>query len=98
MSDDDDPAERYMHLVDRIARADPRLTQLAAGILAASMLDIAHDSVAFCRLLDVSHALVLREVDALEHDLGLIAVEKRDARTQRCFYAPTSAASALHTM
>jgi hypothetical protein len=76
----------YLSRVESLIAADPRLTPLAAGILAAAELDIAHDSRAFCRALDVSHALVLREIDALAHDLGLIRITKRDGRTSRTCY------------
>ena len=83
---DGDIAGRYLARVERLAAADPRLTPLAAGILAAADLGIAADSTAFCRALDVSHALALREIAALE-DLGLLRVTKRDPRTGRTFYA-----------
>jgi len=80
-----DPTTLYLTRVESLAAADPRLTALAAGILAAAELGIASDSLAFCRALDVSHALVLREIGALE-DLGLIRIVRRDQRTSRTFY------------
>lgn len=81
-----DPATLYLSHVESLIAADPRLTPLAAGILAAAELGIAADSIAFCRALDVSHALVLREIGTLE-DLGLIHMVRRDPRTSRVSYA-----------
>lgn len=83
---DSDPATLYLTRVESLIATDPRLTPLAAGILAAAELGIAHDSTAFCRALDISHALVLREIDSLAHDLGLIRVTRRDSRTSRTYY------------
>lgn len=80
-----DPVTLYLTRVEALIAADPRLTALSAGILAAAGLDIASDSLAFCRALDVSHALVLREIGLLE-DLGLISIVRRDQRTNRTFY------------
>lgn len=84
-----DIAALYLARVESLVAADPRLTPLSAGILAAAELDIAHDSIAFCRALDMSHALVLREIDALAHEFGLIRVIKRDSRTSRTSYEIT---------
>ena len=81
-----DPATLYLTRVESLMSADPRLTPLAAGILVGAELGIARDSIAFCRALDVSHALVLREIGILEHDLGLIRVTRRDSRTSRTYY------------
>lgn len=80
-----DPATLYFARVEALLAANPRLTPLASGILAAAELGVAADSIAFCRALDVSHALVLREIGLLE-ELGLIVVTKRDTRTSRSFY------------
>jgi len=82
---DEDPATLYLTRVESLVAADPRLTPLSSGILAAAELGIASDSLAFCRALDVSHALVLRELGALE-SLGLIRIVGRDQRTNRTFY------------
>ena len=82
-----DPTTLYLARVESHAAADPRLTRLASGILAAAELGIATDSIAFCRALDISHALALREIGLLE-DLGLLRVVKRDPRTSRTFYEP----------
>ena len=80
-----DPATLYLTRVETLLAADPRLDPLAAGILAAAELAIATDSTAFCRALDISHALALREIGLLE-DLGLVRITKRDPRTSRTFY------------
>lgn len=85
MTDEPDPTTLYLTRVETLIAADRRLTALSAGILAAAELGIASDSLAFCRALDVSHALVLRELGALE-DLGLIRIVSRDQRTSRTFY------------
>jgi hypothetical protein len=83
-----DPDSLYLSHVERLLAADPRLTPLSAGILAAAELGIASDSIAFCRALDVSHALVLREIGGLE-DLGLLTVIRREPRTSRTFCRPS---------
>ncbi|RYE57121.1 MAG: hypothetical protein EOP18_03215 [Rhizobiaceae bacterium] len=82
-----DPIALYLARVESLLAADDRLTPLAAGILAAAELGIASDSLGFARALGVSHALVLREIDALEQDFGLIRVLNRNPRTQRTLYA-----------
>ena len=81
----EDPATLYLTRVESLIASDPRLTPLSAGILAAAALGIATDSTAFCRALDVSHALVLREIGALD-ELGLLRIARRDQRTGRTFY------------
>jgi len=81
-----DPIALYLSRVEALLVADNRLTPLSAGILAAAELGIASDSIAFARALGISHALVLREIDALAHDLGLVRVTTRNARTQRTSY------------
>jgi len=80
-----DAAAAYLSEVERICSNDPRLSTLGGGILAGITLNIAHDSRSFSRLLGIEHALVLREVQHLS-ELGLIAIEARDGRTQRCRY------------
>jgi hypothetical protein len=80
-----DPTTLYLTRVESRIAADPRLTTLASGILAAADLGIAMDSLAFCRALDVSHALALREIGTLE-DLGLLRIVRRDQRTGRTHY------------
>ena len=84
-----DPVTLYLTRVESLLAADPRLDPLASGILVAAELGIAADSIAFCRALDVSHALVLREIGLLE-DRGLLHIVKRDPRTSRVYYAPAA--------
>lgn len=84
---DPDPTILFLSRVESLLAADPRLSSLSAGILAAAQLGIAADSIAFCRALDVSHALALREIGLLE-ELGLIRILRRDSRTSRTFYEP----------
>jgi hypothetical protein len=98
MSDDAPAVDRYMAEVEALLGADARLSPLAAGILAASHLDIAQDSIAFAKALEVSHALVLREVEMLSSDLHLLEVRKRNIRTQRAFYNLAESAKALFSL
>lgn len=81
-------AEAFVVMTERLARLDPRLSMLQAGLLAAVHLDIAHDSRSFARLLGIEHALVLREITALCEAGDLLAVTRRDERTMRAFFAP----------
>lgn len=81
-----DPITLYLARVGSLLDADPRLNPLSAGVLAAAELGIASDSIAFSRALGVSHALVLREIEALEHDLRRVRVLSRNKRTQRTLY------------
>lgn len=85
MTTEQDPVTIYLTRVDALLDADERLNPLAAGIIAAAELGVASDSTAFCRALDVSHALVLREIELLD-SLRLIRITKRNSRTNRTFY------------
>jgi hypothetical protein len=80
-----DAVSAFFAEVASICGIDPWISQLGGGILAALVLDIAHDSRAFARALGIEHALVLREVQVLA-DLGRLKVKERNARTQRCSY------------
>lgn len=81
-------AEAFVDTTERLMRLEARLSPLQAGLLAAHHLGIAHDSRSFSRLLDIEHALVLREITALEETGELLSITKRDARTMRTFYEP----------
>lgn len=85
MSAEPDP-EAFMALTERLAQDDPRLTALGAAMLAALQMDIAKDSRSFARTFDVAHALVLRELSALERTGDRIRLVSRDARTMRSHY------------
>ncbi|OYR21695.1 hypothetical protein [Brucella thiophenivorans] len=76
----------YLALVDALEASSGKISRLGAGILAATALDIASDSRTFSRLFGVAHALVLREIVALDADGGYIRVRQRDERTQRTRY------------
>ncbi|RWR28446.1 hypothetical protein D2T31_13900 [Sinirhodobacter populi] len=60
---------------------------LACGLLAAVALGLSGDSRGFARDFGIAHALVLREVNILSGDLGLLTVTRNDERTQRSFLA-----------
>lgn len=82
----DDPAERYMALVEALLQIHPSgLSPVGAGILAAAGLGVATDSRSFAKVLGVAHALVLREIEALSRET-MVAVTRRDGRTQRTVY------------
>jgi hypothetical protein len=59
-----------------------QISPLAAGILVAIDMGIA-DSRSFANLLDVEHALVLREIAHLSAPDGLIVVTARHAKSLR---------------
>lgn len=80
--------ERFMALVADVCAADPRLTPVGAGLLAALHLGVCSDSRTFSRILGIAHALVLREVTALA-DGGLLRIASRNDRTQRTGIALT---------
>lgn len=81
--------ERFMALVAEICSAEPGLTPLGAGLLAALHLGACSDSRSFSRLLAVAHALVLREVTDLSNR-ELLRVVSRNERTQRSELALTA--------
>lgn len=86
MTDETSIAETYMAEVEALMLRDTRLSPLAAGVLVAIKLDIAHDSRSFAKALGINHALALREVEILTSDYGLLEVTERNRRTQRTFY------------
>lgn len=75
--------------------ADPLLDPLAGGILAAVALGLTGDSRSFARDFGIAHALVLREVNMLAEEAGLITVTRQDARTQRSHLVLSAAGKAL---
>lgn len=81
--------ERFLALVGDVVRAEPGLAPLAAAVIVALHLGVAADSRDFARNLGVAHALALREVTALA-ERDLIAIGRRNARTQRTAYALTA--------
>lgn len=77
-----------MALVSDICAADPKLTPVGAGLLAALHLGVCSDSRSFSRILGIAHALVLREVTDLANR-SLLSVTSRNERTQRTALALT---------
>lgn len=88
-------AETFLAVTDSIAALQPGLSTLEAGILAALHLALAADSRSFARIFGVEHALVLRGVEILSGEAGLLAVTARNPRTQRSRYEPTEAGRAV---
>lgn len=86
MSEPPADAETFLAVTDSLVALQPGLSLLEAGILAAIHLDLAADSRSFSRIFGVEHALVLRGVETLAAEAGLIAVTARDKRTQRTRY------------
>ena len=85
----------FMAEVEAIIARAPDLSPLDAGVLAALDQDVARDSRTFAKLFGVAHALVLRAVSELADGSGLVAVDSRDARTQRTRLALTPAGRQL---
>lgn len=89
-------AEAFMAAVERLlhlTEAQPPMPGLsaavtgpvAAAVVVAAATGLACDSRSLANRLGLAHALVLRDCVALAQD-GVIALERRDARTQRLFY------------
>ncbi|MGE7368751.1 hypothetical protein ACQKKX_06705 [Neorhizobium sp. NPDC001467] len=85
MTTDAADPERFLTLVAAEQGRDPTLTSIQAAMVVAARLGIAGDSRSFARILDIEHALTLRELNALA-DRGDIIILKRDERTLRTFY------------
>ncbi|MEQ9345316.1 MAG: hypothetical protein RIG26_02625 [Thalassospira sp.] len=86
----DDPQQgpdAFLDLVGQLIATQPNLTPIQASILIAAQQDIAHDSRTFARLLGLSHALVLRELNTLLQTDDVLKLVKRDERTLRTHYA-----------
>lgn len=81
MSDD-----AFMAAVEQALQVYPDLSKLQAAVVAADGLDIAHDSRSFARIFGVAHALVLREISALDETGILLKVTRREPRTMRTHY------------
>ncbi|RZK86850.1 MAG: hypothetical protein EOO66_21245 [Methylobacterium sp.] len=91
MSEPPADAETFLAVTDSVAALQPGLSTLEAGILAALHLDLARDSRSFARVFGLEHALVLRAVETLAGDAGLLALQDRNPRTQRTRYAASAA-------
>lgn len=97
MSGEDDASDDFMALTAAIAEKEPRLSSLAAGILASLSLRIADDTRSFARIFDIEHALVLRALNELDHAEPLVEITRRDGRTQRTFLRLSSKGIRLAT-
>ncbi|MBX2832173.1 MAG: hypothetical protein KTR23_13700 [Rhodospirillales bacterium] len=78
--------DAFLDLVGQLIATRPELTPIQASILIAAQQDIAHDSRTFARLLGLSHALVLRELNTLLQADDVLKLIKRDPRTLRTHY------------
>lgn len=90
MSGEVDEAGDFLALVARLQAEDPRLSGIQAALVAAARTGVANDSRTFARCLDLAHALVLRELNALAERGGTIRIDGRDARTMRTRYSLAS--------
>ncbi|MCJ2032781.1 hypothetical protein [Methylobacterium sp. J-068] len=88
-------AETFLAVTDSVAALQPGLSNLEAGILAALHLGLAEDSRSFARVFGIEHALVLRAVETLASEAGLLALAERNPRTQRTRYAASEAGGAV---
>ncbi|KQP96254.1 MULTISPECIES: hypothetical protein [unclassified Methylobacterium] len=95
MSEPPADAETFLAATDSVAALQPGLTTLEAGILAGLHLRLADDSRSFARVFGIEHALVLRAVETLASDAGLLTLTERNARTQRTRYALNAAGDAV---
>ncbi|MFK4823664.1 hypothetical protein ACI0FM_02520 [Paenochrobactrum sp. BZR 588] len=82
-----DLTKHFVTLVEAIEAKQLPITRLGAGIIAALLLDGAHDSRSFSRLFEIEHALVLRALAYLAAEDGFLTITRRDERTQRSFYS-----------
>ncbi|MEM9205646.1 MAG: hypothetical protein AAGA88_04890 [Pseudomonadota bacterium] len=77
-------------VIERILEhGETPLTAIGAGVLASAHTGYSHDTRSFARKLDVAHALVIRECVILADDLGVIALEDRNEKSQRLFFKLT---------
>lgn len=88
-------AATFMAATDAITALRLDLTRLEAGLLAGLHLKLAADTRSFARVFGVEHALVLRALDLLVGEAGLLVVVERNARTQRTIYAATEDGQAV---
>lgn len=96
--DTEESAERFLAVVSAVCAINSELTPLSAAILIAPHIGIASDSRTFSRLVDVEHALVLRELTALAENATLLRIIDRNERTQRAHYQLTAGGAALVTL
>jgi hypothetical protein len=85
----------FLAYADALQTLDPKLSPLAAGIVAAVTQEIAADSRTFAKLFGIAHALVLREINQLTGPDAPLEIIRRDARTQRTYLELTVKGEAL---
>lgn len=95
MSEPPADAETFLAVTDSVAALQPDLATLEAGILAALHLGLAADTRSFARVFGIEHALVLRGVEILAAEAGLVAIATRNGRTRRTQYVLTERGRAL---
>ena len=95
-SADDDPAGDMEMLVRALlANNSQTLDAMSAGVLAARHLGLVNDTRTFARELGLAHALVIRSVTMLSSELGLVAVDRQNERSQRVRYRLTARGRAM---
>jgi len=95
MTPDETTAAGLIDRVEAIRLREPRISPLAAGIVAALSMDIASDSSSFAKTFGIAHALVLREISLMAGPEALVSILSRDARTQRTHLALSASGIAL---
>ena len=88
-------AATFMAATDAITALRIDLTRLEAGLLAGLHLGLAADTRSFARVFGVEHALVLRALETLAGEAGLLVIVERTPRTQRTSYAATGEGQAV---
>jgi len=71
------------------------MTELGPLILAAAKLEVAGDTRGFAHKFEVAHALVLREAQHLQDDLGLLELQDRSDKSGRLFFSLTAQGRSL---
>lgn len=88
MSEAEPESDAVLALIARIGALRPDLEPLDAGLVAALHLGLAADSRTYAKVFGLAHAHALRALVTTE-EAGLVAVERREARTQRTRYRLT---------
>ncbi len=95
MSDggESDAEQRFVALSEEVAGQG--VPMMAAMLLVAAHMGISADSRSFARIFGVEHALVLRELVAMEAEMRLVTITRRDERSQRLHFTPTDQGEAF---
>lgn len=78
--------ERFEALVAALLDLDAALSPIGAAVLTACHMGVADDSRSAANRLGLAHALVLRELHALD-ERAILTISRRDTRVMRTFYA-----------